>query len=193
MAAQDSNKLFSDLFNGIALNISFSLLERAMADEESALDVGLNQQDVTTLMSLNPCEYSDMVRALSHNIISISVDTDSVHRHITHYHEKRRQDKLLISLMRHGASNAQIQAWFNLSYREMQNVRKANLCPAEAGKNRILGSDEAGELSTFWLSATLKYQGHHDVDMLACLDVADKYGVPVSLLDQLEIRKQDLS
>lgn len=54
MAAQDSNKLYNDLFNGIALNISFSLLERAIADEKSALDVGLNQQDVTALMSLDP-------------------------------------------------------------------------------------------------------------------------------------------
>lgn len=190
MAAQDSNKLYNDLFNGIALNISFSLLERAIADEKSALDVGLNQQDVTALMSLDPVEYSDMVRELSLNIININVDTDSVPRHIAHYHERRRHEKLLVSLLRHGASNPQIQTWFNLTYREMQSVRKTNLCPAEAGKNRILGTEEAGMLSTAWLSATLQYHGHSDADAMACLDVSDKHGIPVSLLDQLDVRKQ---
>lgn len=190
MAAQDSNKLYNDLFNGIALNISFSLLERAIADEKSALDVGLNQQDITALMSLDPVEYSDMVRELSRNIININVDTDSVPRYIAHYHERRHHEKLLVSLLRHGASNTQIQTWFNLTYREMQSVRKANLCPAEAGKNRILGTEEAGILSTTWLSATLQYYGHPDADAMACLDVSDKHSIPVSLLNQLDVRKQ---
>lgn len=191
MAAPDNNKVDRDLLSGIALNLSFSLLERAMNSEESALHAGLQPQDVSALMSLNPSEFSQIVREMSQNIVTITVNTDNVHGYIAQYQERRRYEKFLITLLRHGASNTQIQSWFGLTYREVQSVRKANRIPAEPGKNRILNEAEVGELATAWLSASLLYKGSSEADARACLDVSDKKGIPVSFLDQLEIRKQD--
>jgi len=192
MAAPDNNKLDSDLFSGIALNLSFSLLERVMNGEKSALHAGLQPQDVSALMSLNPSEFTQVVRELSQNIVTITVNTEHVHRYITEYQERRRQEKFLVTLLRHGASNSQIQSWFNLSYREVQSFRKASQIPSEAGKKRDLNDEEMGELAAAWVSATLHYKGHPDSDALACLDVSDKKGIPVSFMDQLSVRKQSL-
>lgn len=189
MAELDINKLESDLFSGFALNVSFSLMERLISDEGAAWQAGLDEHDISQLMSLDPKEYTDMVREMSRNIVSIKVDAASVTQWIAKYQARKSRRELLISLLRHGASNAQIQEWFALSYRDVQLERKNNKCPAEPGKKRTVTEKEYGDMSVAWVSASMKHRDNPDCDMLACLDASDATGMAVSFFDQLEVRK----
>lgn len=131
-----------------------------------------------------------MIKELSHSIVSIRGDAAGVTQWIAKHQARKARRELLVSLLRHGASNAQIQTWFGLTYREVQRERRINKCAAEPGKKRSVTEKERGDMSVAWLNASIKYQNDADKDMLACLDASDSTGMPVAYFAQLDVRKE---
>lgn len=189
MAMQNSSKEYGDLFRGLALNISFDLMQKALYDHTKAEDLGLKPDDLKVISSLNPLEYSQVIQEISLNLVALTVNTGEVNKVLESFLESKRQRELISELLKYGASNDQIKHWFKLSYRQLRYLRKELGFCSGAGKNRSLSQEEIEVLSAAWLSQITSVSTHPQKDALTCLAIAKESAIPISYLEQLEIRK----
>jgi len=180
MAMQDSSKEYGDLFRGIALNISFDLMQKALYDHTKAEDLGLKPDDLKVLSSLNPLEYSQVVREISLSLVALTVNTGEVNKVLESFLDSKRQRELISELLRYGASNDQVRQWFNLSYRQLRDLRKELGFSSGAGKNRSLSQEEIESLSTARLSRITSISRHLQKDALSCLAMSKASTIPIS-------------
>ncbi|WP_241647587.1 MULTISPECIES: STY4526/YPO1902 family pathogenicity island replication protein [Rosenbergiella] len=189
MAMQDSSKEYGDLFRGLALNISFNLMQKALCDFTQAEVLGLKPENLEAISKLSPLEVSQIVREISLDLVDLTVNTQSVQSVLESFFKNKRQQELISDLLKNGASNNQIKQWFSLSYRQLRELRKDLGYSLEAGKNKNLSEEEINQFSAEWLSQFTLNSGIDNKDALSCLVVSKNNGIPISYLDQLPIRK----